>query len=110
QDLQRFARPVIPSAWTEVDVGQLARETVEVSRPLWETGPRKEGRPIRVCLEAEPVSVVRAHVLELQEALRELLANAVQALPNGGTIVVRTEEAEGHAIISVTDDGVGMSD
>ncbi|HEY7063850.1 MAG TPA: ATP-binding protein [Chloroflexota bacterium] len=110
QDLQRFARPVVPSAWTEVDVGQLARETVEQTRPLWEAAPAAQGRPIRVCLEAEPVSLVRAHVLELHEALRELLANAVQALPQGGTITVRSEEAEGHVVLSVADDGVGMSD
>jgi PAS domain S-box-containing protein len=110
QDLQQFARPVVPTSWTEVDVGQLARDTVERARPLWESGPRTEGRTIHVCLDAEPVSSVRGHVLELQEALRELLANAVQALPQGGTIVVRTEEADGHAVISVTDNGVGMSD
>jgi PAS domain S-box-containing protein len=110
QDLQHFARPVVPTAWSEIDVGQLARDTVELTRPLWEAGPNAEGRTIRVCLDAEPVSLVRAHVLELQEALRELLANAVQALPRGGTIVVRTEESDGHAVITVADDGDGMSD
>jgi signal transduction histidine kinase len=53
---------------------------------------------------------VHAHLLELQEALRELLANAVQALPQGGTIVVRTEQVDDYALLGVSDDGVGMSE
>jgi signal transduction histidine kinase len=110
QDLQRFARPVVPSAWTEIDVGELARETVERTRPLWESGAQAEGRPIQVCLDVHPVSPIRAHLVELQDALRELIANAVQALPTGGTICVSAEETEGNAVIKVTDDGIGMTE
>ena len=44
------------------------------------------------------------------DTLRELLANSVQALPQGGTIVVRTEQVADYALLSVSDDGVGMSE
>jgi signal transduction histidine kinase len=110
QDLQRFARPPVATAWSEVDLGQFVREAVERTRPLWEAGPQAEGRSISLRLEALPAPSVRVHVAELQEALRELIANAVQALPNGGTIFVRTEYHEGHALITVADDGEGMSE
>jgi signal transduction histidine kinase len=109
QDLHRFARPVVPSAWSEVDVGELARETVERTRPLWE-GAQTEGRTIHMLLDVRPSTPIRAHLVELQEALRELIANAVQALPQGGTICVSTEESDGHAVITVADNGVGMSE
>lgn len=110
QDLHRFARPVVPSAWTEVDVGELARETVERTRPLWENGAQAGGRAVHVYLDVRPTSPIRAHLVELQDALRELIANAVQALPRGGTIGVSTEETEGNAVITVSDDGVGMTE
>jgi signal transduction histidine kinase len=110
QDLHRFARPVVPSAWTEVDVGELARETVERTRPLWERGAQAEGRSIEVLLDVRPATPIRAHLMELQDALRELIANAVQALPKGGVICVSAEEAEGNAVITVADDGMGMTD
>jgi PAS domain S-box-containing protein len=110
QDLQRFARPPLATAWTEVDLGQFVRETVERTRPLWETGPQTEGRSISLRLEVLPAPSFRVHVAELQEALRELIANAVQALPSGGTILVRTEHQAGHALITIADDGLGMSE
>jgi hypothetical protein len=42
-------------------------------------------------------------------ALQELLDNAAQAADPGGRIVLRTEIADNLAIISVTDDGPGMT-
>jgi len=110
QGLQRFARPIVPSAWTPVDLSALAWETVEQTRPLWEAGPQAEGRPIALRLETADVPLVQANPVELQEAVRELLDNAVQALPEGGTIVVRTEATEGQVRLTVADDGIGMSE
>jgi signal transduction histidine kinase len=95
-------------AWTMVDLSLLARDTVELTRPMWETAPQAQGQSIHLRLETAPVPTLRANPVELQEALRELLANAVQALPEGGTITVRTEEADGQVLLSVSDDGVGM--
>jgi PAS domain S-box-containing protein len=110
QSIQRFAKPVLPGTWTTVDLGELAADVVEQMRPMWEAEPQLEGRPIHLRLETLPVSAVRGNPIELQEAIRELLANAVQALPQGGTIFVRTEEAEGQARLSVADNGVGMTE
>jgi len=108
QSLQQFARPTLPSGWAAVDVSTLAWETVELMRPVWQAEPQAQGRPIRVRLETSSVPPLHANPLELQTALRELITNAVQALPNGGTIVVCAEEADGKILISVADDGVGM--
>jgi PAS domain S-box-containing protein len=110
QSIQRFAKPILPGAWTSVDLSQLAAEVVEQTRPVWEEKPQTEGRLIHLRLEIFPVPALRGNPIELQEAIRELLANAVQAMPPGGTIVVRTEEAEGQVRLSVADNGVGMTE
>ncbi len=110
QDLQRFARPIVPSAWAPVDLSALARETVEQTRPLWESAPRTEGRVIALRLETADLPTLQANPIELQEAVRELLDNAVHALPQGGTIVVRTESGDGQVRLIVADDGVGMTE
>jgi signal transduction histidine kinase len=110
QSIQRFAKPVLPGTWATVDLSQLAAESVEATRQMWEERPEQEGRPIHVWLEVFPVAAVRGNPIELQEAIRELLANAVEALPRGGTIVVSTAEAEHRASLTVADNGVGMSE
>jgi len=59
-------------------------------------------------VETRPVPSVYGNPSELREILGELLANAIQALPHGGTIVVRSAQVDERVAVSVADDGVGM--
>ena len=107
REIHRFARPPLAGAWTSVDLSQLAGEAVEAARESHRPEP---DRPIRFAVETQPVPNVYGTPSELREAIGELLANAVQALPKGGTIGVRTAQVDDWVVVSVTDDGVGMSD
>lgn len=109
QQIHRFARPIVPSAWATLDLARLAWEAVQETRPLWEAAASAEGRPIRLELDTPPVAPVRGDAAELREALRELLHNAVAALPRGGTIRVATAQTPSEVQVSVRDNGVGMS-
>jgi len=109
QQIHRFARPIVPSAWSTLDLARLAWEAVQETRPLWETAANAAGRPIRLELATPPVAPVRGDATELREALRELLHNAVAALPHGGTIRVATAQTPSEVQVSVRDDGVGMA-
>ncbi|HLH27129.1 MAG TPA: ATP-binding protein [Chloroflexota bacterium] len=106
REVHRFARPALVGAWTSVDVNQIAVEAVEAAREAHRPAP---DRPIRMSVETQPVPAVYGSPSELREMAGELLSNAVQALPRGGTIVVRTARTDDHVEFSVTDDGVGMS-
>lgn len=108
--LQRFAQPIAPGSWTAVDLNELAEAVVQQTRPLWEVAPREQGRSIYVDLQTAAVPPIPGHPIELQGAIRELIANAVQALPQGGTITVRTEANEDEVRLSVADNGVGMTE
>ena len=66
----------------------------------------------------EGVTVVRALVAELplihvdphqiEQVLNNFITNAVQAMPDGGTLRVETGVAEGKAFVTVSDTGVGI--
>ncbi len=45
----------------------------------------------------------------LVQALKKLVVNAIQYTPDGGTITVRAEPADGRLKVSVIDTGIGMS-
>jgi CheY-like chemotaxis protein/anti-sigma regulatory factor (Ser/Thr protein kinase) len=47
---------------------------------------------------------------EIREALLSLVQNAVDAMPSGGTLTVRTQVDGTDACIAVQDDGIGMSE
>jgi PAS domain S-box-containing protein len=107
QEIHRFARPTLAGAWTTVDMNQLAKEAVEAAQEAYRPEP---DRPIRMSVDTRPIPNVYGNPSELREALGELLANAIQALPRGGTIVVRSAQVDERVVVSVADDGVGMPD
>lgn len=70
-----------------------------------------EGRPpIAVKLQlSESSPSVEADPELLHRALSNLVLNAIDAMPEGGTLTVRTSQMEGHARIEVLDTGMGIA-
>jgi len=78
------------------------------------------GEDIRLRLRLGRVGQVRVDPVQLEQVVLNLVINACDAMPEGGDLVISTEEtvlAEGHgilpggryALLSVTDTGTGMS-
>jgi signal transduction histidine kinase len=56
----------------------------------------------------EPL-LVQADELRLEQIVSNLLTNAHKYTPEGGTITITTTSADGHAVLSVADTGVGIA-
>jgi len=91
---------------------QLEKQRVPVGRLLEELEPdlgvtcSQQGIELR--LGAAPVCDVEADLHYLQRALANITANAVEAMPEGGTLGVELECRDGGVQISVTDTGPGI--
>jgi signal transduction histidine kinase len=95
----QFGRlPEGPTA--EVDLGELARETVRTTVP--------PGRECTVTAGGGPLTILGQHDA-LQRALGNVLLNALDATAAGGRIAVRVEGGDGHVTVAVRDDGVGIA-
>ena len=53
--------------------------------------------------------VVEGDAVKLETAVLELVRNAVKATGEGGTVIVKAHATNGHYVVEVKDDGVGMS-
>jgi signal transduction histidine kinase/ActR/RegA family two-component response regulator len=95
---------------SRVDLTNVLQEVVRLTAPRWREASQAEGRPIELTLEIEGDVTVQGSAASLREALTNLIMNAVDALPSGGTISLRAEARAGRVILKVIDDGVGMSD
>ncbi len=104
-----FARAPVDGERQPVDVSLLAREVVQLTAPRWRDEAQAEGRPISLLLETSGHPVVLAPPARLREAVMNLVLNAVDAMPKGGTIRVRVSEQEGKAHVEVADNGIGMT-
>lgn len=100
----------VPPGPISTDLNEVVRTVVDVTRPRWKDEPEREGHPVQVVIEAGEVPPVPADAGELREVLTNMIFNAVDAMPSGGTITLRTRQEGDWAILEVQDTGIGMSE
>lgn len=109
--LREFYRPTTCNdVRTPVDLNDLVEQVVSLTSPKWKAKCRAEGVQIEVEIELQADAPVAASASELREVLTNLIFNAVDAMPTGGTIRVCSGAVNGEQFFSVGDTGIGMSD
>ncbi len=103
-----FSRAQLVPTRSPVDLNRLVEEAVELTRPHWQDDARLRGIQIHIATETRDVPAVLGEAESLREALMSLLLNAVDALPRGGRITVRTWGSADSVHVSVADTGIGM--
>jgi len=100
--------PVTAASSQEVDLNSLVRRVTSMARTSLElpTGPHHGTVQLNLELSREPLLARTSP--ELVVALVHAIENAVEAMPEGGEIRVRTARDNGHALISVQDSGPGV--
>ena len=104
-----FTRPPRTHAHQPVDLAAVVHQAAQLTTPRWRDAALAEGCSIHLGVEASGHPTTLGSPGQLREALTNLIFNAVDALPNGGTITLRVATAEGRASVEVHDSGVGMT-
>jgi PAS domain S-box-containing protein len=107
--LQRFGRPHQDDPLEVVQLGDLLREVARLTAPKWRDGPQSEGRTIRLYVEVAGDTALQAQPASLRELFTNLIFNAVDAMPEGGSITLTARREGSRVMADVTDTGVGMS-
>jgi PAS domain S-box-containing protein len=92
-----------------VDLAAVLHEVAELTAPRWRTATRAQGKLIRLDVDAEPGLAILGWAAALREALTNLVLNAVDALPDGGSITLGARSTADGVVLSVADSGVGMA-
>jgi len=102
-----------------VDLNSLVKQVLELTRARWSDMAQQRGTVIQMLVELEPrLPAVAGIESEIREALTNLILNAVDAMPDGGTLTVRTRTAADpqqpaslrRVNVQVEDTGVGMDE
>jgi signal transduction histidine kinase/ActR/RegA family two-component response regulator len=101
----RGARPGVP-----LDLNALARDVLEMTQARWENDALLQGIHVRVLLEAGTIPPLVGEPAALREVLMNLVLNAIDAMPEGGALTLRTWAEAGDVCCAVIDTGVGMTD
>jgi len=108
--MQHFARKDAEAGNALLDLSLLAREAVELTRPFWHNQAAGLGVRIDVQTALTPDLWAIGSGSELREVLVNILHNAVDAMPGGGTLAVRSFAEEGQAVVEIADTGCGMKE
>ncbi|MBI1987536.1 MAG: HD domain-containing protein [Nitrospinae bacterium] len=105
-----------------VSLNPLVRQVLELTRPCWRDIPQERGVVMEMHTELDPgLPSVSGIESEIREALTNLIFNAMDAMPQGGVVTIRTREgAGGHGgqeegappqvVLEVSDTGAGMDE
>ena len=99
-----------------VQLNRAVQQVVELTRPRWSDLPQARGAMVDLqTYLTESIPDIMGAEHEIRDALTNLIFNAVDAMPTGGTLSVRTRKAtvadgETRVLIEVTDTGVGMDE
>ena len=108
--LRNFYRPREASEiFTPIDLNTLVKEVAPLTQPKWKTQALSTGRVIELEFDLATLPSVMCNPADMREVLVNLIFNAVDAMPNGGTITLRTRCENGVVAIGVSDAGTGMS-
>ena len=107
--LQDFARQQPGRPPAAVDLASAVREALEITSSRWKDEPQQRGLLIRVETALDNLPPVLGHAAEIREALTNLIINAVDAMPQGGTLAVQGQLVESSRSPSV-DSSMGQPD
>src|SRR3989454_1066088 len=93
-----------------VDLGRCIDEVVALTQPRWKNQALGQGIAIRVDTRVFGAPVIQGDAAGIREMLANLIFNAVDAMPEGGTITMRARSEGAEVRLEVSDTGTGMSD
>ncbi|MBI4637115.1 MAG: response regulator [Candidatus Rokubacteria bacterium] len=107
--IQQFSRLRPDEEFMAVDVNQIVQNAVAITRPRWDEKIAHENRPLDLRLELRAVPPINGRPAALTELMTNLILNAMDAMPEGGTLTIGTRVEDGRSVVvTVADTGIGM--
>jgi signal transduction histidine kinase/ActR/RegA family two-component response regulator len=95
----------------QIDLNRVASQVIDLTRSRWRDQPQERGIAIAMRTELQqPLAAILGQESEIRDALTNLIFNGVDAMPDGGTLTIRTRSSAETVQLEVADSGVGMDE
>ncbi len=121
--MREFSRPrEAQSPLARINLNDLVLQVIDITRVRWRDQPQASGHVITVYADlAADLPVILGADSEIRDALVNLVFNAIDAMPQGGALTIRTacvidtpggrkHRARETVMLEVTDTGAGMTE
>jgi PAS domain S-box-containing protein len=93
-----------------VNLESVVKQAISLTQPRWKEQARANGIHINVDANLNRAPLIMGSEPDLREMLTNLIFNAVDAMPKGGTITLNTRDENGRVVLEVADSGTGMTE
>jgi signal transduction histidine kinase/DNA-binding response OmpR family regulator len=107
--IQKFTRSREETPRLPIDLNETIIDALEMTRPKWKIESESVGQPIVIENDLPEIPPILGNANDLSQALANLIFNAVEAMPDGGTLRIRSRRESGRVLLEVEDSGVGIS-
>jgi len=108
--LQEFTRKKSHQELYRVDINQIIRDAIEITKPKWKDEAQAKGISIEIISSLQEIPTVGGNASDLREVITNMIFNSIEAMPEGGKIEIRTFHQKKKVYIQVSDTGVGMEE
>jgi len=109
--IQEFSRRRADDKYfTNVDINELIEHALEFTKARWKDEAESKGIKIQIKKEISPPATIVGSASELREVFTNLINNAIDAMPQGGKIRIRTFKENSYIGIKIEDTGMGISE
>jgi CheY-like chemotaxis protein len=108
--LQDFTRKSVHQKLFKVDVNSIIKDSIEITKPKWKDEVQGRGIHIEMVSNFEEIPTVIGSTSELREVITNMIFNAIEAMPEGGKIEIRTFQRKSNVFIQISDSGIGMTE
>jgi PAS domain S-box-containing protein len=96
--------------FVQLNINELLDNALDFTRVRWKNNAESKGIKFDIKKTYAPVPSMLGSASELREVFTNLINNALDAMPDGGAMEVKTALEENTILIDITDTGVGISE
>jgi PAS domain S-box-containing protein len=108
--LQDFTRRKVHQELFKVDINSIIKDSIEITKPKWKDEVQSRGVRIEIVSNFGEIPSVSGSASEFREVFTNMIFNAIEAMPEGGKIEVRTFEKRKDVFIQISDTGIGIAE
>jgi PAS domain S-box-containing protein len=107
--VQEFSRRRVDDKdFVQIEVGKLLEDALEFTSVRWKDEAESKGTKITIKKDLKPLPITFGSASELREVFTNLIHNGLDAMPQGGTITIKTYSEDSTIVIHIEDTGIGI--
>lgn len=107
--IQVFTRKKANKIKEPIIFNTIVESSVQMAKPKWKNFYESIGVGFELIRELKTESYINCNEHEIREAILNIILNAMDAMENGGKLIIKTYDTENRVILEIEDTGIGMS-